>query len=277
MTRLIVNSDDYGRSANVSRGIRHAHLNGIVSSTTCMMNMPTIIEDLASALEMTPHLGMGVHLVLTAGAPLLPASQVPSLVTPAGMFHKLQGFTEGLAQINPADAKPEWRAQIERFISATGQQPTHLDSHHHSSYFTEGLFRAMLELAAEYGCAIRLPKANEGVVDWAGLPPEVVALIPDYASRLLAEFQPPRPDAFYATFYDETATTEEMLRILNALPAGGAYEVMVHPGYSDPELIAGTIYAVQRDRELAILTSREIVSAVREKNLQLITFRELYA
>ena len=39
--RLIVNSDDYGRTAEVSSGVRTAHLKGIVTSTTCMMNMPS--------------------------------------------------------------------------------------------------------------------------------------------------------------------------------------------------------------------------------------------
>ncbi len=55
--RLIVNSDDYGRSSEVSRGIRDAHTNGIVSSTTCMMNFPNIDADLALALQETPDLG----------------------------------------------------------------------------------------------------------------------------------------------------------------------------------------------------------------------------
>ena len=63
--RLIVNADDYGRSANVSRGIRDSYLNGILTSTTCMMNMPTVAEDIKIAQHETPDLGMGVHLVLS--------------------------------------------------------------------------------------------------------------------------------------------------------------------------------------------------------------------
>ena len=39
--RLIINSDDYGRTPDISRGIREAHLHGVVTSTTCMMNIPT--------------------------------------------------------------------------------------------------------------------------------------------------------------------------------------------------------------------------------------------
>ncbi|HEX5941948.1 MAG TPA: ChbG/HpnK family deacetylase, partial [Anaerolineales bacterium] len=60
MKRLIVNSDDYGRTPEISRGIREAHLQGVVTSTTCMMNITTTAEDIALALRETPALGLGV-------------------------------------------------------------------------------------------------------------------------------------------------------------------------------------------------------------------------
>jgi chitin disaccharide deacetylase len=270
--KLIVNSDDYGRSRNVSRGIRYAHRHGIVSSTTCMMNFDNVVDDLALARQETPDLGLGVHLVLTAGRPLLPAKHLPSLTTPDGTFHKLAQLTERLAEVNPAEAQAEWRAQIERFVQVTGQKPTHLDSHHHSSYFSEALFRAMLELAQEYGCAIRQVTAQGDGVEMAGLPAEVQASAREYAPRLLAEFAPRRAAAFYASFYDELATREELLRILHSLPAAGIYELMCHPGYSDPELEASTIYARQREQELAVLTDPSIKEVLAGRGIGLTTF-----
>lgn len=270
--QLIVNSDDYGRSSNISRGIREAHRRGIVSSTTCMMNFANVVDDLALAQQETPDLGLGVHLVLTAGRPLLPASQLPSLTTTDGTFHKLAQLIGQLAEVNPAEAQAEWRAQIERFVQVTGHKPTHLDSHHHSSYFSEGLFRAMLELAQEYGCAIRQVTAQGDGVEMVGLPPEVIAQARDYAPRLLAEFAPPRPAAFYASFYDELATEEELLRILNSLPPEGIYELMCHPGYSDPELETSTVYARQREQELAVLTAATVKQTIADRGITLATF-----
>ena len=78
MKRLIVNADDYGRTRGVSAGIREAHLHGIVTSTTAMMNFPGVQADLARACDDCPQLGLGVHLVLTAGRPLRPAENVPT-------------------------------------------------------------------------------------------------------------------------------------------------------------------------------------------------------
>jgi predicted glycoside hydrolase/deacetylase ChbG (UPF0249 family) len=272
--RLIVNADDYGRTAAVSQGVRNAHLFGIVTSTTCMMNMPTVAEDIRTALEETPHLGLGVHLVLTSGKPLLPAAQVPSLVAPDGSFLKLDQFLARLDQIDPEQVRAEWRAQVEKFVAAAGRAPTHLDSHHHASYFTEPLFRGMLELAREYGAGIRLVIAQGDEDSMAGLPVQILTPIKEYAPRLLKEFKPRTPDVFHASFYDDMATQEELLRLINTLQPGTA-ELMCHPGYADPILLAGSVYARQRESELAILTDPEVRQAIKARGIELISYAQL--
>lgn len=272
--RLIVNADDYGRSANVSRGIRDSYSNGILRSTTCMMNMPTVVDDIKIAQRETPGLGMGVHLVLTAGSPILPAAQVSTMVKADGSMLKLDQLIANRAQIDPAQVKAEWRAQIEKFISAAGYKPTHLDSHHHSSYFTPDFFQAMLELAHEYDVAVRLPVEPEARDTMAGIPSEMLQSVVEHAPRLLAQYHPRHPDAFFASFYDDLATQEELNRIINSL-SDGTFEIMAHPGYSDPDLIVGTSYAVQRDRELAVLTSAQSIAEVKKRNIELINFGQL--
>jgi predicted glycoside hydrolase/deacetylase ChbG (UPF0249 family) len=153
-TRLIVNADDYGRTSAVSAGIRAAHINGIVTSTTVMMNMSGIEIDLKAALHETPNLGLGVHLVLTADRPLMPAEKVSSLVNEKGQFFKEEEFLLRLKNIDIDQVKAEWMSQIEKFISIVGHSPDHLDSHHHVSYLTPELFRVMLELAQEFHCSV---------------------------------------------------------------------------------------------------------------------------
>jgi hypothetical protein len=272
--RLIVNADDYGRSAAVSQGARNAHLFGIVTSTSCMMNMPTVVEDIRTALQETPRLGMGVHLVLTSGQPLLPPAQVPSLVAPDGSFLKLDQFLASLNQIDPEQVRAEWHTQIEKFVATTGRTPTHLDSHHHSSYFTEPLFRHMLELAGEYSAGIRLVMAQENEDSLADLPTEILTPIQEYAPRLLGQFKPKTPDVFHASFYDEMATKEELVRLINSLEPGTA-EIMCHPGYADAALLAGSSYARQRESELGVLTDPEVRLAIKARGIELISFAEL--
>jgi predicted glycoside hydrolase/deacetylase ChbG (UPF0249 family) len=111
--RLIVNADDYGRTLAVSRGIRQAHRQGIVTSTSVMMNMPNADEDLHLAQLEVPRLGLGVHLTLTAGRPLCAPENVPTLVDDEGQFWRLEDFILRLDGINLNEVLLEWHLQAE--------------------------------------------------------------------------------------------------------------------------------------------------------------------
>ena len=266
MKQLIINSDDYGRTPEISRGIREAHLRGVVTSTTCMMNIPSTAEDIGVALKETPRLGMGVHLVLTMGNPISAPNTVSSLTDEEGHFFKYRPLLEQLSNIKVEEAKEEWRAQIEAFLRAAGRKPTHLDSHHHSSYFSPALFRAMLELATEYKCAIRFPFTGDASKELE----ETNKHVPD----LMQEFDPPRPDLFLVDFYDERATLEELLNMINNLP-DGTTEIMCHPGYTDTAFAVESVYNNQRDRELEILADPAVKEAIQANGIQLISFASL--
>jgi len=264
--RLIINSDDYGRTPEISRGIREVHLRGALTSTTCMMNIPTTAEDIAVALKETPDLGLGVHLVLTMGKPLSKPEAVPSIVDENGNHLKYNPFFANVPNLNMDEVKAEWRLQIERFIKAAGRKPTHLDSHHHSSYFSPALFRGMLELAKDYDCPIRYPFDEEGMSELT----ETSKHVPE----LLKEFSPRHPDRFIASFYDNGATQAELVRLINET-GEGTTEIMCHPGYVDEAFAKESVYNFQRERELKILTDSSIKQAIEANNIQLITFADL--
>lgn len=271
--RLIINSDDYGRTPEVSRGIRASHLQGVVTSTTCMMNIPTTAADISIALRETPRLGLGVHLVLTADSPLVKHEAVKSITDENGNFLRLAVLIQRINSIDIHEVKLEWHTQIEAFIKASGKKPTHLDSHHHTSYFSPDLFRAMLELAKEFDCGIRLPHVH-GSNEMAGLPPELIGPIKEYAPKLLSEFNPRRPDAFFASFYDDLATRDELTKILDQV-SEGTFEIMCHPGYADPILLSASSYAKQREAELEVLTDPSIKQSIQAKGIDLINFSDI--
>jgi hypothetical protein len=272
---LIINADDYGRSPDISRGIRYTHLHGMVTSTTCMMNMPAVVDDIKTALIETPRLELGVHLVLTAGKPILPASKIPGLTNPDGSFLKQETLISHASSLNTAVVIMEWRAQIEAFIAAAGKKPTHLDSHHHSTYFTPALLKAFFELAREYELPIRLPIAHGQNPLTAGIPDELVETMVEFAPQLLEEFQPHSPDAFFASFYDKQATRAEFLRILRLLLPNGSFEIMCHPGYVDEAFARESSYAFQRQTELEILTDPALRKEVDRLGIELISFAQL--
>ncbi len=245
---FIINADDYGLTPGVSRGIREAHTLGIVTSTTAMMNFPHAARALQNALEETPRLGLGVHLVLTAGHPCLAPKRVPSLVDETGKFRRLAAQTKHLSALNPDEIRAEWRAQIEAFRAVVHRPPDHLDAHHHIAYFTPALFRIFLEFAREYDCAIRFPLADAPDI----VPTPLQDAIRDAAPTLLREFTPRAPTRFFGNFYGETAT-ESRLRAILTSEGEGTAELMCHPAFVDEALRAISSYQDMRAREREIL------------------------
>src|SRR5690606_7724277 len=77
---LIVNADDFGLSDGVTAGIVRAWREGVVTSTSAMINMDGAPERVAAARRSCPELPIGLHLNITAGRPVLPPEKVPTLV-----------------------------------------------------------------------------------------------------------------------------------------------------------------------------------------------------
>jgi predicted glycoside hydrolase/deacetylase ChbG (UPF0249 family) len=237
-----------------------------------MMNIPTSAHDVALAVQETPRLGLGVHLVLTLGKPILPAEAVPSLVDENGDHFKYAAFIQRASRLDLTEVKAEWRAQIEAFIRAAGRRPDHLDSHHHSAFFTPELLRAMLEVANEYNCPVRNPIA-QGNSPTAGQSGEWDS-VRAHAPRLMQEFSARSTDTIFVSFYDEGATHEHLLDLVGRLESGTS-EIMCHPGYVDETLARESAYSLPRERELNILTDPGMRQAIEARGIDLITFANL--
>ena len=118
--RLIVNADDFGLSPGVTRGIVHAFRNGVLTSTTMLVNMPHF-DDAVEAARANPELGVGVHLTLLWGRPVLAPERVPSLVEPDGTFPRTLGTLARryyLGRLSAHEITLEIEAQIRKFTEA---------------------------------------------------------------------------------------------------------------------------------------------------------------
>src|SRR5699024_10472923 len=68
--KVLFNADDFGLTKGTTDGIIHAHLNGVVQSTTLMMNGLAVDYAIRRAKQ-TTTLKVGIHLVLTCGKPVM--------------------------------------------------------------------------------------------------------------------------------------------------------------------------------------------------------------
>lgn len=276
--RLIVNADDYGHTAGVSAGIRAAHLHGIVTSTTAMMNRPNAVQALPLAIDTCPHLGIGLHLVITSGRPLLPTEKIASLVQPDGSFYSQAGFIARLEQIDLDEVRAEWHAQVELFTRTAGRLPDHLDSHHHASYFTPGLFECMLMLAEECRCPIRKPFGANSASLADYMPFAMNAAAKNEIQGLIDRYAPRTTDRFTDQFYDKGVSRSNLISMLDEMAVSTndkTVELMCHPAVVDDELRTASSYNDNRARELALLQDPEIIAHLRFLGIELISYAQL--
>ncbi|NDJ52642.1 MAG: ChbG/HpnK family deacetylase, partial [Chloroflexi bacterium] len=234
LRQLIVNADDYGYSAEVSRGILECHLNGIVTSTSVMINMPAAEQAVASALENAPKLGLGLHLNLVTGKPLSPQDRIPDLVDGDGRFLSRDHLLVKLGAIPVEQILIEFEAQYAAFQRMVGHDPDHIDSHHHISYLHPNAARAMLNLLEDKPMPIRNPlkRWDEDVEGFLAkrLPELYADQVVEWSlalPRLLEDI--PSPKRFVDRFYAGQTILGDLLNVLMDTK-DGVSELMCHPG-----------------------------------------------
>lgn len=157
--RLIVTADDFGMAVPVNEAIETGHRDGLLSAASLMV-AGTAFEDALARARGLPSLGVGLHVVLVDGKPLLPPERIPDLVGADGRFSKdvvgagIRLFCRKSVQIQ---AEAEIRAQFEAF-RRTGLTLDHVNGHHHF-HMHPTVLRIILDCAAEFGVkAIRVPQ-----------------------------------------------------------------------------------------------------------------------
>lgn len=247
--RLIVNADDLGRTPGINAGIFEAHARGLVTSATLMVGF-TPAKEATDAWARSPEIGIGLHVALTGGRPILPSEEVPSLIDGEGRF---PAKPEGLEGACPEEVMAEVEAQFERFRALAGRLPTHLDSHHHSHRLPM-VCDALVKIAERYS----LPVRNAS----------------DEVGERLRQAGIATSDFFVERFFGSEARLEVLLEILGNL-APGVTELMCHPARVDEALRLDSSYVDERDQELAVLTHPEAIRAIQEEDILLTHFGEL--
>jgi predicted glycoside hydrolase/deacetylase ChbG (UPF0249 family) len=113
MKFLIVNADDFGYSKEINKGIAYAHKNGVVTSTSLMINAPAT-KEACLIIKNLPRLGVGLHFVFIDETRRV-VRLIKQLVN-SFMIKKIE---------------KELDDQIKKFIKLVGKPPDHLDSHYH--------------------------------------------------------------------------------------------------------------------------------------------------
>jgi predicted glycoside hydrolase/deacetylase ChbG (UPF0249 family) len=288
MKLLIVNADDFGATLGVNRAIIESYHAGVVSSTSLMANMPAF-EEAVSLAKTNTGLGVGVHLTLASGNPLLPAHVVPSLVDDGGRLFSRRRLMVGLAtkRTRLEEVERELRAQIE-MVFETGISPDHMDGDKHI-HILPGIRRIVVKLSHELRLPLRIP--NERLIISNGLSsllskralPGVAAILGRrmmalVTKRLCLEQGVPHNDNFVSIFgiVPREAPLQVHLDMLLSRVGDGVTEMMVHPAYYDEHLenFYGEAHlSREREVELRCLLEPEFRENMKERGITIGTYK----
>ncbi len=287
MKSLILNADDFGMTCGVNQGIIRAHREGILTSTTLMANGPAF-DDAVDKIEANPKLGVGCHLVLVGGKCVARREEVSSLADAQGnLSESLPMFVAKLSSgmIPSREIEREIHAQIEKIRDA-GIAPTHLDTHKHTHAHPR-VMEALGKVAKELGITrVRKPVENlhdswqTMQADEKGISMQIVAAgaVRAVAPRFFAiarKYGLTFPDHFLGLAVTGQVSAAALRRMVDTLDEGST-EIMLHPGICDAELVhSGTRLREHRETELAALLDAGVRSALHERGIRLISYREL--
>lgn len=288
MKQLIVNADDFGFSDAANAGIVTAHQQGIVSSTSLMVNMPAAWSAAALAKGL-PRLGVGLHLNLSCGTPLSSAAQVPSLVDAQGHFWSMGQLLLRLwtGRIAIADVVRETQAQFDAFANL-GLRCTHFDGHRHVHCLPQ-LFPQIARVAQAHGinkCRISLdaaptkpahPQQYFSLAYWAQY--IKAQLLRGWSQCCRAQAQELGlifPQAFYGVVAMSERGQQPFLHNLIRFCSAPSNEIMCHPAkhVGAGEFMEGYT-SVRRQHELEQLTHADAIALVAQHELQLISYAQL--
>jgi chitin disaccharide deacetylase len=147
---------------------------------------------------------------------------------------------------DPNNCQDELHRQFRRFQELMGYLPTHLDSHH-NAHRDPRLLPNFIDLARQYQLPLRehcqVRHFSKFYGQWGGAP------------------------------HLEQISVESLARMLVTEVQEGCTELSCHPGYIDAEFQSS--YSFEREAELQTLCDPGVREALVERQIQLVSFRDL--
>ena len=272
--RKIFNADDFGMSRGVNQAIAKAYHEGILNSTSLMINLDFVGEALELKKEM-PNLDVGLHLNLTNQYPLSNPSDIPLLVDEQGKFK--HGFVNLflLSFFKPAELRRqvehEARAQLEK-AQKLGIKLSHIDSHRHIHHIPL-IFNVVKKLAEEYQIP-RIRVVNENIFNTLKHNKDTSYLkdggLVKYAIlRALAFWNNYQTDTYFYSILYTCKLSKERFKNLRIPEGYKAIEVGIHPAMPEidkqypQDVFDDNILSPWRTTELETLLDKNTADEIR--------------
>ncbi len=269
--RLIVNADDFGRSASINQAVIRAHREGILTTASLMVNEPACEEAVALARD-HPTLGVGLHLTLLCGHSALPPAEIPGLVNASGEFGSNPpgaGFRYFFQPGLRDQLRREIHAQFRKF-RATRLPLDHVNGHLHL-HLHPTVFRILMADAGQLGIKhLRLTfdpfrlnlRLASGHLAYRALHVAIFHPLAARARPALAQRGIRHTRAVFGLLQNARVDEAYVRRLLPQIPAGDC-ELYSHPSLDEFR------------NELDALISPRVREQVKQLDIQLIRYQDL--
>jgi predicted glycoside hydrolase/deacetylase ChbG (UPF0249 family) len=310
--RVVLHADDFGMNEQVNAGIVRGFTHGLLTSTSILTNAPgcaaalarwkdldaqcanddipslTCRRNLADSLS---RFDLGIHLNLTQGHPLTQGRYPPQLLDRNGRFPGVFALASRLVaagQTYRRAIEDELGAQIAVLVDR-GFTPTHLNAHQYVDLLP-AVSAIIPSLLRRYSIpVVRTPWETRLTLTTLLQRFEPTNWCLSQVKRLLAfrhlvqmqRLRLAHPAAYFGTSHAGRIDLD-LMRIFIAAAGPGVTEIGMHPGSGSPK--ATTVerddgwfdpLATARVRELALLTSPELVRLLEEQHVQLARLSEI--
>lgn len=250
--QLIVRGDDMGMTHACNLAIKKGFEEGILTCASILVPAPWF-EEAARMCRDNPDWCVGVHLALNGEwrdyrwKPVLPVTEVPSLVDEDGYFYQTE---EAFLEANPSleEVEMELRAQVDLALKRK-IDVQYIDTHMGTARATPELHALVKRIARDYGVPI-----SQGYDD-------------------------DRISIYEVPYQQKGKALAEKLKQLDS----GLWLLVVHPGLDTPEERALEDANPEGLRNVAFhraavtkaLTSKTIKNIVKKRHIQLMDYRQL--
>ena len=289
MSRLIVNADDFGLTRGINCAVAELHQAGLLSSATLMARAPAT-GDAIEIARATPSLGVGCHVVLLDGEPVLATPrEISALANPVtGRFRST--LTDFLRSLYSPASRSVSRTQIASQIEAEaaaqiallqshGVHLSHIDTHKHVHMFP-AVLRPVLRAARAAGIStVRNPfepawslHATPNAPALRRAQVTLLRRLERTFRRIVAEEGFTTTDGAIGVLATGSLDAATVASLLRQLPPG-TWELVAHPGYNDADLARiPTRLRASRDTERLALQQLS-----QFPNVQLVNFVSAFA
>jgi predicted glycoside hydrolase/deacetylase ChbG (UPF0249 family) len=256
--RLLVRGDDIGSTHAANLACIDAYQKGIVRSVEIMVPCAWF-EEAVVLLNQNPELDVGIHLVLTSEWNLYkwrPITHCPSITDDDGYFFPMVWPNGNYAE-NRTLLHSNWKIEE-----------------------VEAELRAQIELALK-----KIPRISHlsNHMGWSKADPQLTELYDRLQKEYHLELKPAADSISWLGNYDKAGSVrnqvEGFIENLKKLTPG-TWIFVEHPAYDQPEMqgVFHTGYenvGKERDHVTCILTHPKVKKVIAEKNIRLISYKDL--